>query len=41
MKGFNKDDVNKSLVVIGQGRTRSNMFKLDKFLFSKDRQELV
>ncbi len=36
MKGYNKGDINKVLIVKEQGRTRSNGFKLDKFRFSKD-----
>ncbi len=36
MKGYNKGDINKVLVVREQGRTRSNEFKLHKFRFSKD-----
>ncbi len=36
MKGYNKGDINKVLIVREQGRTRSNEFKLDKFRFSKD-----
>lgn len=30
MKGFNKDDINKALVVAEQGRGHSNGFKLMK-----------
>ncbi len=36
MKGYNKGYINKVLIVNEQGRTRSNGFKLDKFIFSKD-----
>ncbi len=36
MKGYNKGDVNKVLLVREQGRMCSNGFKLDKFRFSKD-----
>ncbi len=36
MKGFNKGDVNKILIVKEPGRTRGNGFKLDKFRFNKD-----
>ncbi len=36
MKGYNKVDINKVLIVKEQGRTRSNGFKLDKFRFNKD-----
>ncbi len=36
MKGYNKGDINKVLVVREQGRTRSNGFKLDKFRITKD-----
>ena len=36
MKGYNKGDVTKVLIVREQGRTRSNGFKVDKFRFSKD-----
>ena len=36
MKGYNKGDINKVLMVREQGRTRSNGFKLDKFRFNKD-----
>ncbi len=32
----NKGDVNKVLIVRGNGTTRSNGFKLDKFRFNKD-----
>lgn len=35
MKGFNKGDVGKVLVVREKGRTHSNGFKLEKFRFSK------
>ncbi len=35
MKGYNKGDVNKVLIVSEQGRMRSNGFKLDKFRFHK------
>ena len=36
MKGYNKGDINKVLIVREQDRTRSNGFKLDKFRFNKD-----
>ncbi len=36
MKGYNKGDVNKILLVKEPGRTRGNCFKLDKFRFNKD-----
>ncbi len=36
MKGHNKGDINKVLVLREQGGTRSNGFKQDKFSFSKD-----
>ncbi len=41
MKGYNKGDVNKVLIVREQGRTRSSVFKLDTFRFNKDKEELV
>ena len=36
VKGFNKGDINKVLIVKEQGRTRNNGYKLDKFRFKKD-----
>ncbi len=36
MKGYNKGNINKVLIVREQGRTPSNWLKLDKFKFSKD-----
>ncbi len=36
MKGYNKGDINKVLIMREQGRTRSNGFKIDKFRFNKD-----
>lgn len=36
MKGFNKGDVNKILIVKEPGGMRSNGFKSDKFRFNKD-----
>ncbi len=36
MKGYNKGDINKVLIVRERGRTRSNGSKLDKFRFNKD-----
>ncbi len=36
MKGYNKGDTNKALVIKEQGRTHSNRFKLEKFRLSKD-----
>ncbi len=36
MKGLNKGDIYKVLLVRKQGRTRSNGFKLDKVRFNRD-----
>ncbi len=36
MKGYNKGDANKVLIVREQGRTRSNGCKLDKLRLNKD-----
>ena len=36
MKGYNKGDINKVLIVREQNRTRSNGFKLDKFRFNRE-----
>ncbi len=36
MKGFNRGDVTKVLIVKEPCRTRSNGFKLDKFRFNND-----
>ncbi len=36
MKGYNKGDINKILIVREQGRMCSNGFKTDKFRFNKD-----
>ena len=36
VKGFNKGDLNKVLILKEQGRTRTNGYKLDKFRFMKD-----
>ena len=36
VKGFNKGDLSKVLIVNEQSRTRSNGFKLDKFRFKKE-----
>ncbi len=36
MKGYNKGDINKVLVVRELGRTCSSGFKLDKFRFNED-----
>lgn len=36
MKGFNKGDVNKVLLVEEQGRTCCNVLKLDKLRLHKD-----
>ncbi len=36
MKGYNKGDINKELIVREQGTTRSNGFKIDKITLNKD-----
>ena len=36
IKGFNKGDISKVLIVSDQGRTRSNGYKLDKFRFNRE-----
>ena len=36
VKGFNKGNINKVLIVKEKVRTRTNSFKLDKFKFGKD-----
>ena len=36
VKGFNKGDINKVLIVKEKVRTQTNVFKLDKFRFRKD-----
>ena len=36
VKGFNKMDINKILIIKEKVRTRTNGFKLDKFRFRKD-----
>ncbi len=36
MKGYNKGDVNKVIIIREQSRTRSSRFKLDKSRFNKD-----
>ncbi len=41
MKGYNKGDINKVLIVREHCRTRSNGFKLDNLRFNKDREKLV
>lgn len=41
MKGFDKDDVQKALVIGEQVRMRNNGFELTKFRFRKGRQILV
>ncbi len=35
MRGFNTGDIDKVLMVSEPGRTRSNWFKLEKFMFNK------
>ena len=36
IKGYNKGDANKVIIIKQQGRTRSNGYKLDKFRFKKE-----
>ena len=36
VKGFNKGDISKVLIVNGPGRTRTNGYKLEKFRFKKE-----
>ena len=36
VKGFNKGDINKVLIVSGPGITRTNGYKLEKFRFKKE-----
>lgn len=36
VKGFNKGDISKVLIVRGPGITRTNGFKLEKFKFKKE-----
>ena len=36
MKGINKGDIDKVLIISEQDRTRSNGFKLDKFRFGRE-----
>ena len=36
VKGFNKGDIRKVLIVSGPGRTRTNGYKLKKFRFKKE-----
>ena len=36
IKGFNKGDINKVLLVSTSNRTRSNAYKLEKFRFRKE-----
>ena len=36
VKGFNKGDISKVLIVSGPGRTRTNGYKLEKFRFKKE-----
>ncbi len=36
VKGFNKGDINQVLLVSNQVRTRTNVYKLDKFRFKKE-----
>ncbi len=36
MRGYNKCDVSKVLILSEQGRMRSIGFKLDEFIFNKD-----
>ena len=36
VRGFNKRDISKILIVSGPGRTRTNGYKLEKFRFKKE-----
>ena len=36
VKGFNKGDISKVLIVSGPGRTRTNSYKLEKLRFKKE-----
>ena len=36
MKGFNKGDIGKALIVCGSDRIRTNGFKLDKIRFNEE-----
>ena len=36
VKGFNKGNISKVLIVSGPGRTRTNSYKLEKFRFKKE-----
>ena len=36
VKGFNKEDISKVLIVSGPGRMQTNGYKLEKFRFKKE-----